>query len=328
VDRITPIVSSLVYAPLSREERAMPQLRIWLLGSVRCAWDGCQPIRLGRAGQILLGYLVLHRSRPHSRERLAALLWGDADDDRPRRCLNTALWRLRQSLAPQGAAQTSWISSTPAGEIGFAPGAGEPGDAWIDVEAFGEAVRQAIGRDPVGAPAEAVSRLEAAVGLYAGDLLECCYDDWVLPERRALHELLMAGLEWLIRHHAAGARIDAALDAGRRLLMHDPLREDIHRELMGLYEASGRRGEALRQYDYCRDVLASELGLTPDDETETAHRRLLLQDDAVPAAKPPPRASTVPPPDRRQLLEMLEQVHALERALVRMLATAGGSPPG
>jgi DNA-binding SARP family transcriptional activator len=305
----------------------MPQLRIWLLGSVRCAWDGGRPIRLGRPGQVLLAYLVLHRARPHSRERLAELLWGDAGDDRPRRRLNTALWRLRQSLAPPGAIRTSWIASTPAGEIGFAPAGRNDDEAewhcWIDVEAFAGAVRQAIGRDPALAPAEAAGGLEAAVGLYAGDLLECCYDDWVLPERRALHELLLAGLEWLLRHHAAAGRLDAALDAGRRLLMHDPLREDVHRELIALYDAAGRRGEAIRQYDYCRDVLASELGVTPDDETEALHRGLLLHDAVAPVVAAPPKAPATLPVDRRHLATLLEQVRALERALARMLASGG-----
>jgi DNA-binding SARP family transcriptional activator len=306
----------------------MAQLRIWLLGSVRCAWDGGRPIRLGRPGQILLGYLVLHRSRPQSRERLAGLLWGEADEDRARHRLNTALWRLRQSLAPPGAARTSWISSTAAGEIGFAPafedGASPGPPCWIDVEAFSETVRRAIGQDPLRVSGEAARDLESAVGLYAGELLECCYDDWVLPQRRALHELLMAGLEWLMRHHAAGARIDAALDAGRRLLMHDPLREDVHRELIVLYEAAGRRGEAVRQYDYCRDVLASELGVTPAEETEAVHRGLLLRDDAAPPAAPRPRESLRV--DRRQLVVFLEQVRALERALIRLLVKAGGAP--
>ena len=91
----------------------MPELRISLLGSARCSWEGCEPVRLGRPQQLLLGYLVLHRSRPHSRERLAELLWNDAPDDRPRRRLNTALWRLRQSLASPGGIGTSWITRSP-----------------------------------------------------------------------------------------------------------------------------------------------------------------------------------------------------------------------
>jgi DNA-binding SARP family transcriptional activator len=161
--------------------------------------------------------------------------------------------------------------------------------------------------------------------LYAGELLEGCYDDWVLPERRALHELLLAGLEWLMHHHAAGERLDAALDAGRRLLMHDPLREDVHRKLMALYEAGGRRGEAIRQYEYCCDVLASELGITPSSETETAYRGLLSSLDG--ASDYPARTGipTRPAADRRFLEQLLAQVRSLERSLSQVLG--GTSPP-
>ena len=270
----------------------MSELRISLLGSARCAWHGGKPIRLGRPQQLLLGYLVLHRSRSHNRERLSELLWHDAPDDRPRRRLNTALWRLRQSLAPPGGERTSWITSSSGGEIGFAPD-GARASCWIDVEAFADTVRRALQADPTQASAQTASALEMAVELYTGELLEGCYDDWVLPERRALHELLLAGLEWLIHHHAAGDRLNAALDAGRRLLMHDPLREDVHRQLIALYEAAGRRGAAIRQYQYCCDILASELGITPASETETAYRRLLSLPD-MPLGKA--ATSEVPPP--------------------------------
>lgn len=288
----------------------MAQFRISLLGLAHCAWDGGPPVHLGRPGQLLLGYLVLNRGRAHSRERLAELLWADGGGDgRPRRRLNTALWRLRQSLAPPGSSRTEWLTSTPAGEVGFAPGDGPlAADApcWIDVEAFAQPVRTALRVPPQEATAEDASAVEAAVELYAGDLLEGCYDDWVLSERRVLQDLLLAGLDWLMRHHAAGRRTEAALHAGRRLLMHDPLREDVHRTLMLLYDHAGKRREALRQYDYCRDLLASELGITPESETEALHRQLLISGSAAPR----PTA-----PDRQLLEQLLLQVRAMEHVL-------------
>ena len=310
----------------------MAELRISLLGSARCAWEGCEPIRLGRPQQLLLGYLVMHRSRPHSRERLAELLWNDAEDDRPRRRLNTTLWRLRQNLALPGGMRTSWIMSTSTGEIGFAPNGhatdGADESCWIDVEAFSATVRQVLQSDPTAAAADLANALETAVQLYAGELLEGCYDDWVMPERRALHELLLAGLEWLVRHHAAGRRLDAALDAGRRLLMHDPLREDVHRQLMALYQAGGRRAEALRQYQYCCDVLASELGITPARETEAMHQGLFSALEGVPVSVASPDAPTGLSADRRFLEQLLGQLRELERSLAQMLAATSAPPIG
>jgi DNA-binding SARP family transcriptional activator len=288
----------------------MPQFRILLLGLAQCTWEGEPPVRLGRPGQLLLGYLVLNRGRAHSRERLAELLWADdGDDGRPRRRLNTTLWRLRQSLAPPGSTRTEWLTSTATGEVSFAPAEGPPtADApcWIDVEAFTGPLRSALRTPPQAASAENASAVEAAIDLYGGDLLEGCYEDWVLSERRVLQDLLLAGLDWLIRHHAAGQRLEVALQVGRRLLMHDPLREDVHRSLMTLYDQAGKRREALRQYDYCRDLLASELGITPECETEALHQQLLVTGST--------RAHPIGA-ERHVLEQLLVQVRAMERAL-------------
>ena len=40
--------------------------------------------------------------------------------------------------------------------------------------------------------------MEEAVGLYVGDLLPACYDDWVLLERERLRQRYINALEQLI----------------------------------------------------------------------------------------------------------------------------------
>jgi DNA-binding SARP family transcriptional activator len=50
-------------------------------------------------------------------------------------------------------------------------------------------------------------------------------------------------------------------------LTHDVADEPVHRELMRAYALTGRRHDALRQYQTCVQALASELDLTPEPET-------------------------------------------------------------
>jgi DNA-binding SARP family transcriptional activator len=198
---------------------------------------------------------------------------------------------------------------------------------WVDVEAFTATVRAAMREPPARAAPATAAALEAGLALYAGELMAGLDEEWLEPERRHLAELQQAALAWLVRHHAASGRAEAAVEAARRLLRQDPLREDIHRELMLLHEALGQRGQALRQYDYCRDVLASELGVTPMPETEALHRRLL---QAGPRPSPAGEAGRAAlPTDRGLLVAMLGQVRALERLLERALgAPTGGLADG
>jgi len=49
----------------------------------------------------------------------------------------------------------------------------------------------------------------------------------------------------------------------------DPLREEGHRDLMRLLAAAGQPGAALRQYQELERLLAVELGIRPDAESQT-----------------------------------------------------------
>lgn len=314
----------------------MPELRISLLGTSRLAWGlAGPPIHVTGPARALMSFLVLNRNRTHRRERLAELLWGDVDEDRARRCLNTALWRLRKSLTPERETRRAPppVLTTTGTEVGFNTAAPH----WLDVAVFEDAARAVLGADPGSAPPAAVARFEAALALYGGELLEDCDADWVLPERQRLTEFYLAGLNWLTLHHERTGAPDKAIESAVRLLHVDPLREDAHRQLIGLYCATGQRRKALKQYDYCRDVLASELGVTPAPETEIVCRRLLAGggsggEERTPAPTITAAATAGPgASDPRRLLayaleRLGEAVRALEAAR-RLVEAADRQPP-
>ena len=81
----------------------MGTLRMWLFGALRLDHeDFAIDLAAVHPVQGLLAYLLLHRERVHSREALAGIFWGSRSDDKARRCLNTAVWRLRSALEPAG----------------------------------------------------------------------------------------------------------------------------------------------------------------------------------------------------------------------------------
>jgi DNA-binding SARP family transcriptional activator len=234
----------------------MAALRIQLFGTVQVSHDGqLQDARLIHAVQSLLAWLVIHRRKPHAREKVAALFWAEQSDARARSCLSTALWRLRQVLEPRGIPRGTYLIAQPA-VVGFNCAS----DYWLDVAAFEDGV--ARGADD-------------AVACYTGDLLEGFYDDWALRERERLRILYLDCLGRLLRRHSEHGALDRALACGRQILTLDPLREDVHREVIRLHVRNGQRGLALQQYESCQLVLAHELGVEPMEETRALCCELL-----------------------------------------------------
>jgi DNA-binding SARP family transcriptional activator len=248
------------------------ELRICLFGGAQVSWgEGRQLVRLSRPSQVLLGFLVINRHRTHQREVLASILWDEVDDARARHRINTALWRLRRALAAPDHKGDECIVSEPGGGVGFNPHACR----CLDVATFEDTIAKVTRAAPGAADQAEVAALEHALDLYAGDLLPGCYDEWVMPERRRLETLFVGALEWLMRDHERRGRLEHGIGAGLRLLRQDPLREDVHRYVMRLYASAGQRQLAIRQYDYCRDLLATELDISPMPETEALHQQVL-----------------------------------------------------
>ena len=68
---------------------------------------------------------------------------------------------------------------------------------------------------------------------------------------------------------------ERALVTGQKILDCDPLREDIHREMMRVYCAAGQRAHAIKQYKHCREELRAELRIEPMQETQKLYEDVL-----------------------------------------------------
>jgi TolB-like protein/DNA-binding SARP family transcriptional activator len=212
-------------------------------------------------------------------------LWSTRDDEQARGSLRRTLSDLRKSLRDPDwlVADGDMLSLGPAGVA-------------VDVAAF-----ERLAND--GAPAA----LEEAAALYKAELLagfglsEQPFEEWLRAERDRLRDLALRTLARLLSHHEASGAPERAIETAHRLLALDPVSEATHRALMSLYARQGRRGEALRQYERCRDLLRETLGIVPDPATEELHRAL-QKPGAVPgaptSAQPEQRDELGPLPDK------------------------------
>jgi len=280
-------------------------LRICLFGSVQIGRDGVLPgDKVTHTVQALLAYLLLHRHHSVPRELLAGIFWGDYSEDRARGCLSTALWRLRRVLEPEGIPRGTYLVTTPAEQVGF----NWNSPHWLDVAAFEERVVRILAEPVHVIEAADVQETEKALQLYTGELLEGVNYDWALRERERLRGLYLDTLSHLMhyyKHHGAYAE---SLTCGQRILYYDPLREEIHREMMRLYVEGGQRAQAVRQYEICREILATELGIPPMEETQALYAQIISSTSA---------GEIVPihGNDLFDLVQILQQLHLLRRGL-------------
>jgi DNA-binding SARP family transcriptional activator len=259
------------------ESPQSPALHIHLLGDFRLVYDSTPVTSVNAARlQSLLAYLVLHRNTPQPRHYLAFLFWPDSTEAQAHTNLRNLLYHLRHALPDADRflyadSQTlRWWADAP---------------FTLDVAGFESALAQAEQAEQTGDQAAVQKALEEAVGLYRGDLLPSCYDDWILSERERLSQAFLEALERLILLLEDQRDYRAAIGYAQRLLRHDPLHEATYRRLMRLHALSGDRAGALRAYHTCATVLQRELAVEPSLATREAYERL-LHTDALPA--PPP----------------------------------------
>ena len=108
------------------------------------------------------------------------------------------------------------------------------------------------------------------MALYRGDFLagfflddSPAFEEWLLLKREWLRrEMLQALAALAVAHERQGTYAQAQVYAWRQVEL-DPPREEAHQQLMRVLALSGRRSEALAQYESCRRLLAEELGVQP-----------------------------------------------------------------
>ena len=148
----------------SMPQPAGPQdaaLRARLLGTVDLQLDDqpLAPLDSARA-ESLLAYLLLHRDAPQPRQRLAFQLWPGSAEGQAQTNLRKVLHTLRRALPDAdrlieiGPRTLHWRADVP---------------LWLDVEQFERALAE--------------DRLEEAVEIYGGELLEGRYDEWLSGDR-------------------------------------------------------------------------------------------------------------------------------------------------
>lgn len=211
----------------------------------------------------LLGYLVVHETRPRAPAAVAEDLWPEQDPQRSRKALNTEIWRLRIAFQDVGGEAPLFRDET---VLRLAQDCQSDFAAfWADKDASQE----------TAIDDHALTRMETSVEAARSVLMEGCYDDWLLmPREMALAELTRR-LSWLMDSCLATERFNRAIRAALRLIEIDPLLEAPHRVIMEAQGRLGNRAAAIRQFNRLKEALQTELGVPPLEETIALHAAII-----------------------------------------------------
>ncbi|HEY7636081.1 MAG TPA: AAA family ATPase [Gemmatimonadales bacterium] len=217
---------------------------------------------LGAKALALLTYLVLE-GRPHTREELAGLLWGDSPDAEARASLRQALKRLREALGGVVEADRRLVELA------------QP----IDCEIL--EFRRTVDRDPERAVTIEVPRFLQGFAIRHAPQ----FDEWAGATRAVLFRQYQQALGTLARTALAERRWRDAVCLADRWLDSDPLAEEPARLGIEARYLSGDRGAALAAFSAYRSTLVRETGCEPGRSLLSLVRR--VETDAATAASSP-----------------------------------------
>jgi DNA-binding SARP family transcriptional activator len=234
--------------------------------------SGNGPVALSPSATMLCAYLALAPREGRARSVVAAHLFADCSESAARRRLNTALWRLKSEV--RSSVGIDLVHSDGGRSVGLSSAI----EVTIDAAIFEELVTPVLRVSAADMTEAEAARLESAVTLHRGQLVEPCHDEWVLSYRNRIENLYLTALDYLVQYYGARTEVGAVAKYGELALDLEPLREDLHRHLMSAYGAAGRDDLVERQFERCRMVLLEELGADPMPETIATYARLTRGD--------------------------------------------------
>ncbi|HZT42787.1 MAG TPA: AAA-like domain-containing protein [Chthonomonadaceae bacterium] len=270
--------------------------RIELFGGLKLARQGERVVPRFETRKVsaLLACLCLPAGKAHPREILAELLWPGEDWEATRSRLRQTLSCLRRHLEPPGTPEGSLLMADHF-QVWLAPN-----QITTDVAEFEAALRSA---SQASEPSERIRLLSRAVELYGDDLLPGYYEDRILQERERLAEIYRGALGQLANALSEAGDLPGAIEAARRVVQQDPLREEAHGHLMRLLASAGNTADVLRQYREMERTLRDDLGITPSAATRALLAQLQTGPSAAPGGMEAPASSPLEPLLARLKLE-------------------------
>lgn len=249
---------------------APPVLRVYSLGGQE-VFVGDQQIEESDWKSLkvknLFFYLASQRGKPANVDTLMEEFWPGPLEN-ARKNLNSAVSSIRKSL--RGTEEESW---DPVPRHKDSLSLDSRLVLWHDFEELQKAYESGRAAHKSGAIEQAISHFRRVARLYRGPYLEGCYMEWALNLRSATERLAGEALEQLVEHGLATQSFKEALEYAIRLLQLHPDKQEAHHAKMRAHVGLGQPELAIKQYETCARILATEYGVEPNtDLLRTYHQ--------------------------------------------------------
>ncbi|MET9634517.1 BTAD domain-containing putative transcriptional regulator [Lentzea sp. NPDC006480] len=257
---------------------AARELRIGLLGEVEARVGDLQIVLGPPRQRAVLAILAMRANQAVSRGELIDGVWGDAVPPTVEGSVHTYIHGLRRALSVAG---RDLLTRTGTGyHLVLVPGE-------LDLAVVESQVRHARAVAASGEHSVAADLFGECLAMWRGVPLSGVPGPFADTERVRLTNL---------RYELVEERADLMLAAGRHrdvlaglddAIKAEPYRERMRAQLMLALYRSGRRAEALAEFDAVRRLLADELGLEPGSALTDLQLRMLRSDPELdPATEP------------------------------------------
>jgi two-component SAPR family response regulator len=204
-------------------------------------------------------FLYLLFAGQSSREEIDIRFWPESAPESIRAKFHTTLYRARQALGKE-----SIIHQDQRYQVN------QEIEMWCDaleMEKWITRARMLPPHEP-----HAADLWERAATIYKGIFLPGFNAEWVYERRDALEALHLEALCGTAASAFARQDYAYALDWYLKAVAEDRFREDNHRAIMRCYAELGYRKQLMEHYDALCEFLMEELGIEPDEETQSLAR--------------------------------------------------------
>ena len=216
---------------------------------------------------LLLAYMIYNRRNVIPQDELIGLLWGEEErSSNPLNALKTVFHRVRSMLNQLEPSVGHTMIVRKGGN--YAWNTNLPIE--LDVERFSELCQAGdAARDEDG---RLDHRLQA-LALYQGDFLEkLSAEPWVVPIAAYYHNVYVRTVLEVLPLLRERNRLEESTALARAALKVEPYNEILYQHLMRDLVALGEHKTAAAVYDEMSELLFSNFGIMPSDETRVLYR--------------------------------------------------------